>query len=134
MSSLIKSKTLSLREVQRQTRAWTLTKSPRRLQHGWFGVGTSSPRFTFAKPFNKSTHASNLRVFFGHDDDDDEVADDDGIEVAIISSVKNSARAFDAEAISNDTSLNLKLKNIYEYYDCAYRDVMKIMVKSVGFL
>ena len=75
-----------------------------------------------------------MRVFFGHDDDDDEVADDDGIEVAIISSVKNSTRAFDAEAISNDTSLNLMLENIYEYYDCAYRDVMKIIVKSVGFL
>lgn len=81
-------------------------------------MGTSSPRFTFAKPFNKSTHASNLRAFFGHDDDDDDddVAHDNGIEVVIISNVRNSTRAFDAEAISNDTSLNLMLKNFYEYY------------------
>ena len=89
----------------------------------WFGVGTSSPRFTFAKPFNKSTHASNLRVFFGHhDDDDDDVADDNGIEVVIISNVRNSTRAFDAEAISNDISLNLMLNNICEYYwSCVLR-------------
>ncbi|KAJ4705467.1 hypothetical protein OWV82_022236 [Melia azedarach] len=90
MSSLRISKSLSLREVQRQARASSLTKSPMSLQHGLGG----SPTVRSTK-FNTLAQASSLNAFLK------QVADDDGTDVSIMKKTRfrDNRRAVDAEAL-----------------------------------
>ncbi|KAJ4712788.1 hypothetical protein OWV82_014967 [Melia azedarach] len=94
MSRLRTSKTLILREVQRQAAASIVIKLLMRVQH-WDGFGSPS----VSKTPNTSAQTPNLRASSGQFSS---VADDEGIEVRTAKKrrLRESIRAEDLEAIS----------------------------------